>query len=224
MRHFRAITAAALAAATSLACGNGSDRHDASSAPLSSARELTETTHAHHGARAAAETVSGGSLYQLRGRFTDQTGAAVELRVFEGHPVIVVMFYGTCEYACPTLVHDAERVLAALPAPARARTRVLLVTFDPEHDTTERLAAYAAERKLHAEQWRLLRGDPHQVRELAAALGVRYRPIGDGQFSHTMLLSLLDVCGEVVERVEGLGQPIDAFAGRLLSMVVERGA
>jgi len=174
--------------------------------------------HAHHVPQPADAVTPGASVYQLEGELTDQHGARVRLDVFSGHPVVVVMFYGSCRSACPRLVHDVQRIEAQLPDAAREQLRVLLVTFDPERDTEERLAVYARELELPAERWRLLRGDAAQARELAAVLGVRYRPIANGEFSHTMLISLLSAQGEIVQRIEGLGQPVEEFAAQVSAL------
>ena len=53
--------------------------------------------------------------------------------------------------------------------------------------------------------WTLLRGGPDEVRTLAAALGVRYRPADGGGFAHSNLITVLDHAGRVAGQVEGLG-------------------
>ena len=57
-----------------------------------------------------------------------------------------------------------------------------------------------------------MHGAPDQVRELAATLGVRYRPTGTGQFSHTMRIVLLDRAGVPVEHWDGLSRPLEPIA------------
>ncbi len=114
------------------------------------------------------------------------------------------MFYGNCMSACPVLLRDAELIEKALPETDRARTHFLMVTFDPEHDTPERMAAYAAEKGLDRERWSFLTADERAVRRLAGALGVRYRPDGAGGFAHTNLITVLDEGGVVATQLEGL--------------------
>ncbi len=154
------------------------------------------------------------SLYQLEGAWTSAGGETLELSALRGSPVLLLLFYGSCDSACPVLVHDLERVDSLLDPGARERVRFALVTFDPERDTPERLAAYAHERKLAAPRWTFLHGSPEQVRELAAAVGVRYRPAGQGQFSHTMRILLLDREGVAVEHWDGLERPVEPIAAR----------
>jgi hypothetical protein len=51
--------------------------------------------------------------------------------------------------------------------------------------------------------WTLLHGDDDAVRELAAALGVGYRPDGEGGFDHAAVISLIDEKGEIVVQQRG---------------------
>jgi protein SCO1/2 len=155
------------------------------------------------------------SVYQLEGAWTDQNGRPFRLGDLRGHPVVALMFYGTCTQACPILVHDAQRLDEMLDPAARERTRYLLVTFDPARDTPERLTAYARERKLDPARWTLLHGSPDQVRALAMVLGVKYRPAAGGEFNHTMRITLLDREGVAALHVDGLRQPLDSLAKSL---------
>lgn len=178
-----------------------------------------ETTGGHghhdHSAMDAAPVDAEGSLYALDREWTDQEGRSLRLADLTGSPSIVVMFYGNCTTACPILLHDTTRLEAALPEDVRARTNVLAVSFDTETDTPEVLAEYARSRGLDDDRWRFLHADRTQVRELAMLLGVRYRDNGDGSFSHTNLITILDGDGRIVHRVEGLVRPMEEAAARL---------
>lgn len=159
------------------------------------------------------------SLYQLAGEWTDQDGRTVPLSLHRGHPVLVVMFYGTCRHACPILLRRVEEIGARLEPSEQEQLRFLLVTFDPERDTPERLAAYASERRLDSRRWRLLHGPPERVRELALVLGVRYRVLEGGGFSHSMRVTLLDRDGAVVEHLDGLDTQTGALTERLRELL-----
>jgi protein SCO1/2 len=97
--------------------------------------------------------------------------------------------------------------------------RVLLVSFDPEHDTPERLQALARQRALDQERWTLANTSEDGVRELAAALGMKYRRLDDGNFNHTSAIVLLRANGTVAARVEGLNQPVDELAASIKALV-----
>jgi protein SCO1/2 len=162
----------------------------------------------HHAAPAAAPRSD--SVYELSASLVDQDGRTVGLDLYRGHPVLISMFYTTCRGACPLLIADLKRIERGLPAPTRADLRVVLISFDPEHDTPEALRALAQAHGLDSSRWRLLRAPDDTVREIAAVLGIRYRRLPDGGFNHSTLITLLAPSGVILARVEGLGQPIDA--------------
>lgn len=157
----------------------------------------------------AASPTLGLSVWQFPGSWQRAGGGELELAALRGRPALLLLFYGTCDSACPTLVHDLQTVEAKLEPTARERLRVVLVTIDPERDTVERLLEYAREKQLDPARWLLLRGSPDQVSELAAAIGFRYRATGNGQFSHTMRITLLDREGVEREHWDGLARPVD---------------
>ncbi len=50
--------------------------------------------------------LSARSLYQLDAKFTNDTGQPVQLASLRGQPVMLAMFFASCEYACPVPVSD----------------------------------------------------------------------------------------------------------------------
>lgn len=175
----------------------------------SGAGEHEQHHHHVHETLAGEAPLPGRSIYQLAGAWTTAESKPLLLAALRGKPVLVLLFYGTCQSACPVLVHDLQRVDEQLSPEERAGLRYLLVTFDPTVDTPERLAAYAKEHGLASDRWTLARGTPDQVRELAAVLGVKYRATGDGQYSHTQRITLLDRDGVVIEKFDGMDRPLD---------------
>ena len=167
----------------------------------------------------SADKPSEHSLFLLDSTWTDADGKSLKLGVVRGHPTLVLMFYGTCEAVCPILIEDMKKIDASLSERARAQTRKLLVTFDPDNDTTDKLAALAKKRGVASPDWHLLRGDDSQVRELAAVLGVRYRKTGNGEFSHSNLITLLDEQGVVAHQVEGVGLAPEPMTERIEAML-----
>jgi protein SCO1 len=158
----------------------------------------------------AATASSDKSLYQTESKWTTDTGGKIKLADLKGRPQVVVMFFASCQAACPVLVHDLQRIEAALKPEQRARVGFTLVTIDPRRDTPQALANYRASRGLPAETWTLLHGEPDDIRELAALLGVKYKEQANGQFTHSNLLTVLNEKGEVIHQLVGLGQDIKA--------------
>lgn len=151
------------------------------------------------------------SLYQLEADWTNDAGAATPLAALRGQPVLIAMFFAQCEYACPMLVADLQRVRSSLPAEARARTRIVLVSFDTARDTPAALRAYRERLNLDA-AWTLLRGEPAAVQELAMLLGVKFKQEATGQFAHSNLITLLNADGEIAHQRPGLQGDVSELA------------
>lgn len=157
------------------------------------------------------------SLYQLDAAYSSDAGARFTLAQLRGRPVILAMFFASCNFACPLLVADITRIQAALPAPLRDEVAIVLVSFDTVRDTPAALKKYRDERLLGA-QWTLLHGDGDAVAELAALLGVKYKQEADGQFAHSNLITILNAEGEIVHQRAGLqGGLVDAAAALVMS-------
>jgi protein SCO1/2 len=143
------------------------------------------------------------SIYQLDGKFTDDSGRPVTLGELRGRPVVLDLFFASCGYACPLTVTDMLAIQAQLPAEVRERAVFVLVSFDTARDTPEALAKYRAQRGLNS-SWILLHGSDDSVRELAALLGVKYKQEAGGAFSHSNLITILNPAGEIVHQRTGL--------------------
>ena len=151
------------------------------------------------------------SVYQLDGRFTDDSGRPFVLGSLRGRPVVLDMFFASCGYACPLTVTDMLSLQQRLPAELRDTTAFVLVSFDVARDTPEALAKYRAQRQL-GDNWILLHGGDDSVRELAALLGVQYRATADGAFSHSNQIAILNREGEIVHERKGLQGGLDEAA------------
>lgn len=135
----------------------------------------------------------------------------VPLASLRGKPVVLAMFFAQCEYACPVLVHDIQRLRAALPGSIRDTAQFVLVSFDTARDTPAALKAYRERMSLDP-NWTLLRGEPDAVQELAMLLGVKFKQDARGQFSHSNLFTILNGDGEIVHQHAGLKGDISEAA------------
>ena len=152
----------------------------------------------------AAKPLTARSLYQLDATWTNDGGEKVALASLRGRPVILAMFFSSCEYACPMLIADVQRLRLSLPEEIRAQTQVVLVSFDPERDTPAALHRFRETRALD-DKWTLLHGNAIAVQDLAMLLGVKYKQEPSGQFAHSNLLTILNPEGEITHQRAGLG-------------------
>jgi protein SCO1 len=147
--------------------------------------------------------LSARSIYQVDQTWTNDAGQSVTLAALRGRPVVIAMFFASCEYACPLLVSDMRRLRDSLPADVRDRAQFVLVSFDTARDTPAALKAYRDRATLDA-GWTLLHGDASSVQELAMVLGVKYKQDARGQFSHSNLITVLNDGGEIAYQRSGL--------------------
>jgi protein SCO1/2 len=151
------------------------------------------------------------SIYQLPVTLTDQDGNTRELASHRGQPLIISMFYTSCQYVCPRIIEAAKRTEDGLTRAEQQQVPVVLVTFDPVHDDVSALKTVATERKLNGPAWTLARTDARDTRKLAAALGFQYRELANGDFNHTSMLVLLDAEGRIAGKTTIIGAADPAF-------------
>lgn len=159
----------------------------------------------------SAEALPATSIYQLPGKLSNQDGQAFPLRALRGQPVLVSMFYNSCEFVCPMLIDTMRLTQQALDAKRRDQLGMLLITFDPARDDLKALKAIARQRELDPAHWTLARTDAASVRKIAAALDIQFRKLEDGQYNHSTVLVLLDADGRVVGSTRKMGLVDPAF-------------
>ncbi|HLU66591.1 MAG TPA: SCO family protein [Kofleriaceae bacterium] len=95
--------------------------------------------------------------------FRDQTGAPVRAADLAGRVVVANFIFTRCPTVCPATSLKMQRIGQRL---AKMGDAVQLVSFsvDPEHDTPEVLAEFAARYQADPERWRFLTGPSDQVR------------------------------------------------------------
>jgi protein SCO1 len=155
------------------------------------------------------------SIYNLAAKLVDQFGASRGLDMHRGHPVLVTMFYGSCDVACPLLIDTLRSFERSLTPAERAHLRVLLISIDPEHDTTESLRALATARRVDLSRWTLVHTNEPTVRKIAAVLSIQYRRLPDGNYNHASVISLLTPRGEIAMQSAVLGKADERLAATL---------
>jgi protein SCO1/2 len=158
---------------------------------------------------AAAEaptTFTDKSIYQTQSMWATDQGKHIKLGELIGRSQIVAMFFANCQFACPIIVNDMKRIEAALTPELRARVGFTLVSFDTKRDSPAALATYRLTHALPADHWTLLHGEPDDVLELAALLGLKFKEDANGQFAHSNIITILNGQGEIVHQQIGLNQ------------------
>jgi protein SCO1/2 len=135
----------------------------------------------------------------------DQAGQPVRFSTLTAGMVVALNFvYTRC--ALPQFCLRASNVFSVMQrrfARQYGRDLVLLtITFDPERDTPEVLASYAARFNADPKMWRFLTGNTADVRRVCALFGVESY-LDEGLLNHSLHAAVIDRRGRVVANVEG---------------------
>jgi protein SCO1 len=136
---------------------------------------------------------------------TDQAGQPVRFSTISAGKVVALNFvYTRC--ALPQFCLRASNVFEVMQrrfARQYGRDLVLLtVTFDPERDTPEVLATYAARFNADPKMWRFLTGKTGDVRRVCTFFGVESY-LDEGLVNHSLHTAVIDRRGRLVANIEG---------------------
>lgn len=149
--------------------------------------------------------VSETSIFNLTSSWNTEEGKIIQLKELKGKTLVMVMIYTSCKAACPRLVADMRNIEHQIPAANKANVQYVLISIDPENDTSERLKAFSIDNKMDGNQWTFLQGTVSGVREFANVLAVKYKEISPIDFSHSNIISVFNSEGELLHQQEGLG-------------------
>ncbi|MBZ0134454.1 SCO family protein [Comamonas flocculans] len=126
----------------------------------------------------------------------DPGGRTRTLDEFKGRYVMLFFGFTQCPDVCPTALARAVEVRRLL-GPDADKLQVLLVTVDPERETTEVLRSYTA---AFDPGFIALRGDAQATEAVAREFKIHYARVPTGNaytMDHTALTYILDVEGRL---------------------------
>jgi protein SCO1/2 len=145
-------------------------------------------------------------------KLRNQDGRAIHLREFQGKALLVTFIYTRCPLPnfCPRVTRNfaaVEKQLAARPA-LYGKTHLLCVSFDPEHDTPERLRAYGAtyigsDAPKAFGHWDFAVPDKPVLAEMAKFFDLGMTNEADQTITHTLSTTLVGPDGKVVRFYPG---------------------
>ena len=145
-------------------------------------------------------------------KLRNQDGRPIHLGQFKGKALLVTFIYTRCPLPdfCPRVTRNfatIEKQLAATPA-LYAKTHLICISFDPEHDTPERLRAYGAtyigSGANHAfAHWDFAVAPKRELLEMAKFFDVGITYGADETITHTLSTTLIGPDGKVVRFYPG---------------------
>ncbi|MDR3774317.1 MAG: SCO family protein [Terracidiphilus sp.] len=165
-------------------------------------------------------------------KLRNQDGQPIRLTQFKGKALLVTFIYTRCPLPdfCPRVTRNFAEVnkdLAAKPA-IYAKTHLLCVSFDPEHDTPERLRAYGAEyigssAKEAFAHWDFAVPEAPVLKEMAQFFDLGMSDAADGSITHTLSTTLIGPDGKVVKFYPGNEWTAEQLAGDVKKVVAGKG-
>ena len=132
---------------------------------------------------------------------TDQNGQSFGSERLKGRVVLVGFVYTTCGGVCPATTHKMYRIQEALRREKLWGEKVQFVSIsvDPERDTPDVLARYAATYDADTASWHFLTGDSKNVSKVVSDWGMWARRNSEGVLDHPSRIFLLDSEGRIRE-------------------------
>jgi protein SCO1 len=152
------------------------------------------------------------SIFHLQGEWQNPEGKKVKLSELEGRVNAVAMVYTSCQYSCPLIIEEFNKIKSKISAQQLQKIRFVLISMDPKRDTPEALRNFAAKRSLDLSLWRLYTSKTDRpVREFSAVIGANIKKVGD-EFAHSNLIIILGPDGVIEFSKTNLGQQLDETA------------
>jgi protein SCO1/2 len=114
---------------------------------------------------------------------TDQNGQALQVDQLKDQWSLLFFGYTFCPDICPATLAQLRQLQGMLPAEAKDRLRVVLVTVDPHRDTPEQLKKYLG---FFDPAFLGLTGSQEDLQKLAAAVSIPYIPADTSQENYTV--------------------------------------
>ena len=145
-------------------------------------------------------------------KLRNQDGRMIRLNQFRGKNLLITFIYTRCPLPnfCPLVTRNfanIERRLSADPK-LKGKTHLLCVSFDPEHDTPDRLKAYGEEyigsdAKAAFADWDFAVPDNAVLKEMAKFFDVGISNEPDQTITHTLSTTLVGRDGKVIKFYPG---------------------
>ena len=157
-------------------------------------------------------------------KLRNQDGRIIHLDQFRGKNLLITFIYTRCPLPnfCPLVTRNfanIERQLAADPKLKR-KTHLICVSFDPEHDTPERLKAYGeqymgSDENAAFANWEFAVPDKAVLQQMAKFFNLGVTNEQDQTITHTLSTTLVGRDGKVIKFYPGNEWTPDQVVGDL---------
>ena len=145
-------------------------------------------------------------------KLRNQDGRAIHLNQFRGQELLITFIYTRCPLPnfCPLVTRNFAAIDKQLAADStlKGKTHLVCVSFDPEHDTPDRLKAYGeqyigSDAKMAFAHWDFAVPEKPVLTEMAKFFNVGMTDASDGTITRTLSTTLIGRDGNVVKFYPG---------------------
>jgi protein SCO1 len=149
--------------------------------------------------------------------FTNQSGKRISLKQYRGKVLLVTFIYTRCPFPdfCPRVSSNFAEIYRQLDAnPALSGTRLLSITFDPQHDTPKVLQDYGfsvahTHQPILFTRWEFAAPRAADLPQIADFFALTIKPEG-GTITHNLSTAVIAPDGKIVKWYHGSDwQPSD---------------
>ena len=152
----------------------------------------------------------------------DDNGKGLTTNYFLGKPFIISMIYTSCYHTCPMTIRYLSNVVEkARNTLGEDSFSVLVIGFDGQFDTPQRMKYFAKKQGINKKGWYSLSADPDTIAALTKELGFVYFTSPNG-FDHLVQATILDGEGEIFRQVYGETFDTQLLIEPLLDLVLDR--
>lgn len=181
-----------------------------------------------------------GNTLPLDEVFTDADGKTVRLGDYfkDGKPAILALVYYRCPVICTVVMEKIAESMQGMDLTVGQDYHCLLVSFNPSESTTDArakreafLAGYNREATPEVRAgWQFHTAQAGAVKELADAVGFKYKRLDNGEYSHPACIFVITPEGKVSRYLYGFSYPsrdmkfalMDASQGKLIKSIGDR--
>lgn len=144
---------------------------------------------------------------KLSGEWVDQSGRAFSNDRLQGQVTLMTLAYSTCRTLCPMIGARVKKLDESLLKQG-IKTKIVLVSIDPENETPESLTAWMKTRQVLKDRWSFIKGSAEATLALAGQLQSGSLKMGfsdhrsPDHIPHTSYLAVLDPKGEIRDVID----------------------
>ncbi|WP_299941326.1 SCO family protein [uncultured Microbulbifer sp.] len=162
------------------------------------------------------------SVYHAESEWRDQNNNEITISALQGKVQVIAFVYTYCQHSCPVILSKLRNIEKKISSSDITAVQFTLVSLDPERDSPELLKRYMQEHDLDECRWVMLNGNPDDVIEFSALLGVRYRPMNNDKkdIAHSNMITVLDKQGKINYQMKGLNEGPEEAVSNILELVL----